>query len=53
MAVEDPLHRGFHQLIAWNAGVMRDARDKAQKDFEKRLPKPDKKKEKQWTSLDI
>jgi hypothetical protein len=53
IALEDPLHYGFHQIIAWNAGVMQDARIKAQKEFEKRLPKTDKKKEKQWTSLDI
>lgn len=50
LALEDPLHHGFHKIIAWNKGVFNDAREKAMKEFEKRLPK---KKEEKWTSLDI
>ena len=50
IALEDPLHYGFHQIIAWNRGVMHDARIKAEKEFEKRLPKKEAKK---WKSLDI
>jgi hypothetical protein len=50
MALEDPLHYGFHKIFAWNKGVIKDVQEKAMKEFEKRLPK---KKETQWTSLDI
>ena len=50
IALEDPLHYGFHSIMAWNKGVQDGARKKAEQEFEKRLPK---KKEKSWTSLDI
>jgi len=50
MALEDPLHLGYHSIKYWNDGVFREVRRKAEEEFEKRLPKA---KEKQWTSLDI
>ena len=52
IALEDPLHYGFHRIFTWNSGVFKDSQENAMKEFEKRLPKPEK-KEKQWTSLDI
>ena len=50
IALEDPLHYGFHRIMGWNESVRADAVKKSEKEFEKRLPK---KKEKSWTSLDI
>lgn len=52
IALEDPLHYGFHRIMDWNAGVRKAAIEKAQAEFEKRLSK-EKKQEKKWTSLDI
>ncbi len=52
MALEDPLHYGFHRIKNWNEGVFEAARLKAQKDFEKRLPKKEE-KEVSWKSLDV
>jgi hypothetical protein len=52
MALEDPLHSGYHRIKNWNDSVFAKAKEKAMEDFEKRLPKQ-KKKETKWTSLDI
>ena len=50
MAIDDPMHYGYHRIKTWNDDVFAAARRKSEEEFEKRLPK---KKEKQWTSLDI
>jgi hypothetical protein len=50
--LNDPLHHGFHRIIEWNLGVREDAKQKAIKEFDKRVGKP-KQKEKKWKSLDI
>lgn len=52
MALEDPLHYGFHRIFTWNNSLFKNSQEKAMKEFEKRLSKP-KKEEKKWTSLDI
>ena len=54
LALEDPLHYGWHKIKDWNDGVFANARKKEEEKFEKRLDKPKKKTGKEsWTSLDI
>ena len=55
LAVEDPLHYGFHRIKTWNEGVRDDARRKAMEKFDKQIIEEDKRrqKEKKWKSLDI
>jgi hypothetical protein len=51
LAVQDPLHHGFHLLKEWNAEAFRVARAKAEKEFEARLVKQEKKPK--WSSLSM
>lgn len=54
LALEDPLHYGFHKIKLWNDGVRDNARRKAMEKFDKQIADEKKKqKGKKWTSLDI
>jgi hypothetical protein len=54
MALEDPLHYGYHRIFAWNKMVFDEAKLKAEKEFDKAIEKPKKKTGKEnWTSLNI
>ena len=53
LALEDPLHYGFHKIKLWNDGVFKDARQKAMDKFDKQIADEKKKQEKKWKSLGI
>lgn len=54
LALEDPLHYGYHRIIKWNEMVFAASRKKAEKEFDKRVEdKPKKRSKDSWTSLDI
>jgi hypothetical protein len=52
MAIEDPMHYGWHRVKTWNDDTFRRHKLKSMVEFEKRLPKDEKEKTK-WTSLGI
>lgn len=47
--VADPLHDAFHKVKAWNDYAFKVAREKAEKEFEKKIA-PAKKKGSSWSS---
>lgn len=40
LATNDPLHEGFHSLKEWNDMARRVARERAMKEFDRRIAKP-------------
>ena len=43
----DPIHEPWHKVITWNMSVYQSAREKAMKEFEKRVnPSPTKRRRK-------
>jgi hypothetical protein len=53
VALEDPIHYGWHKIKTWNDQVFAAARQKSMDEFEKRLPKKKDKEEIKWSSLNI
>lgn len=45
----DPLHDAFHKITAWNKYAFKVAREKSEKEFERRIA-GQKKKERGWSS---
>jgi len=50
MALEDPLHYGWHRIKDWNDATFAAVKKKGEQEFEARLEKKEKPK---WKSLDI